>query len=36
MAERLAEGVPLDAATCRQLADVARALALPVPKELAA
>ena len=36
MAERLTEGVPLDAATCRQLADVARALAVPVPEELAA
>jgi uncharacterized oxidoreductase len=34
MAKRLAEGVPLDAATCRQLAEVARLVAVAVPEEL--
>lgn len=35
MAERVAHGVPLDAETCRQLADVARTLSIAVPEELA-
>ena len=36
MAERLAEGMPLDAETRRQLADVARTLHVDVPEELTA
>ena len=35
MAQRLAAGVPLDAETCRQLAEVAHGLSIAVPEELA-